>query len=165
MTVQGGNAIDHNAALEGMIADQQLRNTTSKLNGSGVVIPYGYGVVTDGDDGAQLPGAGDDLTLFNGIVMRELNRATPDGDTFGAPDGRDMTVMTEGVIWVRANLQVAKDDEVWLIISDGTGTDQGKFSNVVGAAATLAIQIPNAKWVSSTSGAGELAKISLGLGG
>jgi hypothetical protein len=76
-----------------------------------------------------------------------------------------MTVITEGVVWARANLQVAKDDEVWLIISDGTGTDQGKWSNVVGAAATLAIQIPNAKWVSSTSGAGELAKISFGLGG
>lgn len=165
MTVQGGNALEHNVALEGMIADQQLHNTISKLNKSGVVIPYGLGVVSDGDDAARLPTLADVATDFVGAVMRELNRATPDAATFGVPDDRDMTVMTQAVFWARANLQVAKDDLVWFIVSDGTGTDQGKFSNVVGAAATLAVQIPGAKWVTTTSGAGELAKISLGLGG
>lgn len=164
MTVQTTYSIDHAAALEGMLADQQLANIVSKLNKSGVTIPYGLGVVSDGDNAAQLPAAADTANLFNGVVMRELNRALADGDTFGAPDDRDMSVITEGVVWVKANLAVTKDDPVWLIISDGTGTVQGEFSNVVGAAATLAVLIPNAKWVSS-AGTGALAKISLGLGG
>ncbi|MDZ4324167.1 MAG: hypothetical protein U1A73_03965, partial [Pseudomonas sp.] len=67
-------------------------------------------------------------------------------------------------IWVTARVAVAKDDPVYLVVGDGTGTNQGQFSNVIGAAATLAVLIPSAKWV-STAGAGALAKISLKIGG
>ena len=49
-------------------------------------------------------------------------------------------------------------------VGDGTGTNQGKLTNVIGTGATTAILISNAKWVSSAA-SGALAKISLGLGG
>ena len=50
MAVQTTYATSHNAAYAGMLADEQLFNTVSKLNKSTTVtIPYGYGVVTDGD--------------------------------------------------------------------------------------------------------------------
>ena len=165
MSVVGGNAIEHVAALVGMVADLQLLNTVSKLNKSTTVtVPFGHGVVSDGDDGAALPGVGKVAADFVGVTMRELNRAIQDGDSLGAIPLRDFSVVTHGVVWVTARVAVTKDDPVWFVVSDGTGTNQGEFSNVVGATATLAVQIVDAKWVSS-AGIGELAKISLGLGG
>lgn len=163
MPVQGGNAIDHDFAYAGMVADLQLVNGVSKLNKGTVSIPFGHGVVTDGDDGAALPTDTSEVTDFVGIVKRELNRVHFENDD-GAIAKYDMTVVTHGVVWVVPNLAVVKDDPVFLIVGDGTGTNQGEFSNVIGAAATLAVELTNAKWVSS-AGAGGFAKISLGLGG
>ena len=165
MSVQTNYSIEHAKAYAGMVLSLEAYNTVSRLNKGTNVIPYGLGVVTDGDDGAALPNSAVVATKFNGVVMYEINRAQQDGDVAGGTPGRDMTVVTHGEVWVTANLQVAKDDPVYLIVSDGSGTDQGKFSNVIGAAATLAVLIPNAKWTSSTGGASELAKISFGIGG
>lgn len=164
MPVQGGNAINHGVAYAGMVADGELSNAVSKLNKGTANIAYGLGVVTDGDDGAKLPVAGSTAAQFIGVVKRELNRAYTASDVFGAVAKRDMSVETVAPIWVTARVAVAKDDPVYLVIGDGTGANQGQFSNVVGAAATLAVLIPNAKWVSS-AGAGALAKISLKIGG
>jgi hypothetical protein len=164
MSVSGGNAINHGVAYAGMIADGQLWNGVSKLNKGTVNIPFGYGVVTDGDDGAKLPVAASTAAQFIGVVARELNRAYTATDVVGAVAKRDMTVETVSNIWVTARVAVVKDDPVYLVVGDGTGTNQGQFSNVIGAAATLAVLLPNAKWVSS-AGAGALAKISLRIGG
>lgn len=164
MSVQGGNAINHNAAYAGMPADGQVSNDVSKLNKGTANIPYGYGVVSDGDDGAKLPIDTSTAANFVGVAVRELNRAYTESETFGAQAKRDMTVRTAGVIWVTARVAVAKDDPVYLVVGDGTGTNQGQFSNVIGAAATLGVLVPDAKWVSS-AGAGALAKISLNIGG
>jgi len=165
MAVQTTYSTKHAAAYAGMIADEQLHNTVSKVNKSTTVtIPYGYGVVTDGDDGAKLPVDTSTAAKFVGIAQRELNRAYTTGQTFGAVPLYDFSVVTEGVVWVTAAANVAKDDPVYLIVGDGTGTNQGKFSNVIGAAATLGVLLAGAKWVSSAS-SGALAKISFGLGG
>ena len=165
MSVQTTYSIAHAVALAGMAMTIESLNTISKLNKGVAVIPYGLGVVTDGDNGAKLPGAGALATQFNGIVMYEINRAQADGDVAGATPNQDFTVVTHGEVWVTADLQVAKDDPVYFIVSDGTGAKQGLFSNVIGAAATLAVLIPGAKWTTSTTGAAQLAKISLGIGG
>ena len=164
MPVQGGNAIDHGFAYAGMAVDGQTANDVSKLNTGSVNIPYGYGVVSDGDNGAVLPTAASTAADFVGIVKRELNRAYTASETFGAQVDRDMTVRTAGVIYATARVAVAKDDPVYLVVGDGTGTNQGQFSNVAGALDTLGVLIPGAKWTSS-AGAGELAKISLVIGG
>jgi hypothetical protein len=161
MTVQSATSYSttHGAAYAGMLADQQLYNTVSKLNKSTTVtIPFGRGVVTDGDDGAKLPVSGSTAAQFVGITMRELTRAYREGDVFGAVPVRDFAVITQGVVWVPAAVTVAKDDPVYMVLADGT------FSNVVGADATLAVLVNDAKWVSSAA-AGVLAKISLGIGG
>ena len=163
MPVQGGNAINHAVAYAGMAADGQIDNDVSKLCGD-TNIPYGYGVVSNGDDGAALPTDASTAAEFIGVVKRELNRAYTDSEVFGAQANRDMTVRTTGPIWVTARVAVEKDDPVYLVVGDGTGANQGQFSNVVGAAGTLAVLIPGAKWVSS-AGAGALAKISLNIGG
>lgn len=161
MTVQSATSYSttHGAAYAGMLADQQLYNTVSKLNKSTTVtIPFGRGVVTDGDDGAKLPVPGSTAAQFVGITMRELTRAYREGDVFGAVPVRDFAVITQGVVWVPAAVTVAKDDPVYMVLADGT------FSNVIGTGATLAVLVNNAKWVSSAA-TGVLAKISLGIGG
>lgn len=166
MPVVGGNAINHGVAYDGMVADGELCNSVSKLNKGTVTIPFGTGVATDGDDGAKVPDAASTAANFVGIIKYELNRAytgvTP--DTIGARPKYDMTVVTTGNVWVTPNVAVTKDQPVYWIVSDGTGVLQGKFSNVVGAAATLAVLIPNAKWASSAT-LGQRAKISLNIGG
>lgn len=165
MSVQGGNAINHGFAYAGMVSTGfQLLNSVSKLNKGTVNIPFGTGVVTDGDDGAKVPVAASTAANFVGVVKRELNRAYAASDVFGAVAKYDMTVVTSGEIWVTAFVAVTKDQPVYLIVGDGTGTNQGKFTNIVGAAATLAVLVPDAKWTSA-AGAGALAKISLNIGG
>lgn len=164
MAVQTTYATDHGKAYPGLVAGMNPLATQSKLNKSGDGIPFGYGVVTVDDESAALPNSLSTADQFIGAVMRELNRVTETDGTFNASNERDMTVVTHGVIWATANAAVSKDDPVYLIVSDGSGTNQGEFSNVVGAGATLAVEITDAKWISS-AGAGELAKISLGLGG
>lgn len=158
MSVQTTYLSEHAEGYAGMIADGQLRNTISKLNGTGSTIEYGKGVFTDGETGMTTTGA---ATAFIGFLVRELNRAYAPSDTFGCPDKRDGSVMTEGVMWVKAAVTVAKDDPVY-VRTGATAT--GDVSNVVGTGATLGVLVANAK-VLTGGDVGELVKISLGLGG
>lgn len=164
MAVQGGNAINHAAAYRGMVSSGQVSNIVSKLNKGTANIPYGYGVVSDGDNGGKLPVAASTAANFVGVAVRELNRAYADGEVYGAKAKYDFSVITAGEVYVTARVAVTKDDPVYLVVGNGTGTNQGEFSNVIGTGATLAVLIPDAKWTSS-AGAGSLAKISLNIGG
>lgn len=160
MAVLGGNSIDHGVAYAGQVADLQLRNAVSKLNKTGASIAYGKGVVTDDEESAKLPVPTSTAAEFNGVVKYELNRARQDGES-GAPDGYDMTVVTEGVIWVKVLDTVAKDAPVYLRVG---ATDAGDFSGIVGTGDTLGVLLPNTKFLTGGD-AGDLVKISLGLGG
>jgi len=161
MTVQTTYAIDHAEAYAGMKADQQINNTVSKLNKSGATIVFGKAVATDTEGSSRLVATGDTTLDFNGVVMRELNRAYDDGDVFGAPDDKDMTVITHGVVWVVAAEAVAVDEQAFMRVG---ATSQGDWSNAAGAGVTESISIVGAKFI--TAGAqGDLVKLSLGLGG
>lgn len=160
MPVQGGASIDHGLAYAGMVADLQRCNAVSKLNKGTVGIAYGKGVVTDGEDGAKLPVPASTAAEFNGVVKYELNRARQDGEE-GAPAGYDMTVVTHGVIWVKVLDTVAKDAPVYLRVG---ATGAGDFSGIVGTGATLGVLLEDAKFLTGGD-AGDLVKISLGLGG
>ncbi len=163
MSVQTTYSTKHGAAYAGLLADQQLSNTVSKLNKSTTVtIPFGYGVVTDGDNGAKLPVAASTAAQFIGVARYELNRAYTAGQTLGAVPQKDFSVVTRGVIWVTAADNVSKDDPVYVIVGDGT--NQGKFSNAAGTGATAAVAVANAKWLDTVS-SGALARISLSIGG
>lgn len=170
MPVQGGNSIDHGFAYAGMVVDNQVENAISKLNKSDtVVIPAGVGVVTDGEDGAAIPTDTATAANFNGIVKRELNRAVLDGDTSGDNRQRDMTIVTHGVVYAQTIGTIAKDDNVYLVVGDGTtpNANLGLFTNATGTGVTAAVQITDAKFVSADfqNPDGQLAKISFGLGG
>lgn len=161
MPVQTTYTLDHSEAYAGMKADQQLNNTVSKLNKSAATIGFGKAVATDTEGSSRLVATGDTVLDFNGVVMRELNRAYQDGDVVGAPDGRDMTVITHGVVWVVAAEAVAVDEQAFMRVG---ATSQGDWSNAAGAGVTESISIAGAKFI--TAGAqGDLVKLSLGLGG
>lgn len=161
MSVLGGNAIDHGFAYAGMVADSQLLNGVSKLNKGSVNIEFGKGVVTDGEDGGKLPLPGSVATQFIGVVKHELNRSHLDSALTGATPDFDFTAVTHGVIWVTVLDTVAKDDEVFLRVG---ATDPGDFSGIVGTGATLGVSLTGAKFITGGD-AGDLVKISLGLGG
>ena len=161
MAVSGGATIDHGLAYAGMVADAQRYNGVSKLNLSTTVyIPYGAGVVTDTEQGAKLPVAGSTAAQFVGVNKYELNRARVDGAT-GALPLYDMTIITQGVIYVTVLDTVVKDAPVYLRVG-ATGNSQ--FSGIVGTGATLGVLIAGAKFITGGT-AGNLVKISLGLGG
>ena len=161
MAIVGGYTLNHNAALAGMVADGQLLNSVSRVNKSTDNILFGKGLVSDGEDGAKLPVPASTAAQFNGVLKRELNRAHTDAAPQGALPKYDMTVVTEGVIWVKVLDTVAKDAPVYLRVG---ATDAGDFSGIVGTGATLGVLLPNAKFLTAGD-AGDLVKISLGLGG
>lgn len=160
MSVLGGNSIDHGVAYAGQVADLQLCNIVSKLNKGTVGIAFGKGVVTDGEDGAKLPLPASTAAQFNGVVKYELNRARESGDS-GATAGYDMSVVTQGVIWVTVLDEVAKDDPVYLRVG---ATDAGDFSGIAGTGDTLGVLISGAKFLTAGE-AGDLVKISFNVGG
>jgi hypothetical protein len=161
MTVQTTYAIDHAEAYVGMRADQQAYNTVSKLNKGAVNIPYGKAIVTDGENGGALPDAGSIAQDFNGVALRELNRAIADGDALGAVPDKDFTVFTHGVIWVTVLDTVVKDAPVYMRIG---ATGLGDFSGVIGAGVTEGILLPGVKFITGGDN-GDLVKISIGVGG
>lgn len=161
MPVQTSYSTTHGAAYAGMVMTMQPHNTVSRLNKGAAVIPYGSAVFTDGENGAKLPTGADAVETFNGVVMYEINRAQADGDVGGGVPGYDMTVVTHGDVWVNVLDTVAKDAPVYARIGS---TGAGEFSGIVGTGVTLGVLIPGAKFLTGGD-AGDLVKISLGLGG
>ena len=104
MAVQTSYSVYHAAKYAGAVNSVNPYATESKLNTDTVNIPFGYGVIADGETGMILPSTGDTAADFVGVSMRELNRAYADGETFGAPVGRDGTVVTHGRVAVVAVL-------------------------------------------------------------
>lgn len=161
MTVQTSYSIDHGRAYAGMTDDQQVANFTSALNTGSATIPYGKGVVTSGN-GADLPGGSSTAAEFMGVNRRVLDRAYQDGDTFGAPVDRDMTLQTMGTIWVvAAEDGIAKDDPAFLRVGS---TNTGDWANDAGTGVTASVAIPNAKFLTAGD-EGELVLLSLTVGG
>lgn len=161
MTVQTSYSTTHAAAYAGMPADLQSCNTVSKINKGSAVIPYGKGVVTDGETGSKLPTGAETYAAFNGVVMYEINRAQADGADAGAPIDQLFTVVTHGVIWVTVLDTVAKDAPAYVRVGS---TGVGDFSGIAGTGVTLGTLLTGAKFLTGGD-AGDLVQLSLGLGG
>lgn len=143
MSVQNSYSVYHNEKYAGQVIN--LIDSVSRYNGTGAAIPFGYAVVSDGAGKAKLPTATDTALTFDGIAMREVNRAYAEGDSFGAVDGQGFTVITAaGKVAVVAGATVALNDAVYF----GVGADvAGKFTNEAGSDATAAVLISQAKFL------------------
>lgn len=163
MPVIGGNAIEHGKAYAGMVADYQLINKVSGLV-EDATIPFGYAAVRGtAANTVTLPTSTSVLADFVGVAMYELNRAYTDTETVGAPLGRDGSFITAGVVYVAPLVDVVPGDPVFF----GVGADvAGRFTNVVGTGATLAVAITGAKFLdTAVASSGQLSRISLVIGG
>lgn len=161
MAVQTSYSINHAAAYAGMVADQQSANFVSRLNKGVTTIPFGKAIVSDGEDGGKLPTGASTAAEFNGVAVRELNRAVADGDVIGAVAKKDFSVLTHGVIWVTVLDTVVKDAPVYMRVG---ATGLGDFSGIVGAGVTLGVLLPDTKFITGGN-AGDLVLISIGVGG
>ncbi len=143
----------HDAAYAGQVADLQLANRVSKLNTTEEVIPCGTAVQADGADGCKPIATGGTVI---GVVVREL---TNDG-VLGIKAGRTGTVLTTGVIWVKAGEDITLGDTAYA----GVGANVlGTFTKSAGSDVTEAIAT-TAKWLDAPKN-GELGRISFTIGG
>lgn len=153
--------LNHNPAYVGMVADGELANIISKLNSTDVTIGYGKAVFRDGETAAILPTDASAAADFVGVAVRELNRSYMNGQTFGAVPHKDYSVLTVGAIWVTAAEAVTIGAPAFVRVG---ATGQGDFAAAAGADDTLAVAIPNAKFVTAGA-AGSLVKLSIVVGG
>lgn len=161
MAVQTSYSVYHAEKYAGAVNSVNPYATESKLNTDTVNIPFGYGVVADGESGMKLPTAGSVIADFVGVSMRELNRAYADGAAFGAEKDQDGTVVTHGRVAVVAGATVANRDPVFLGVGSAVA---GKFTNVAGTGTTAAVQVVGAKFQEAGVD-GAAVWVSLGLGG
>lgn len=165
MAVQGGYAINHPSAIAGMVVDAQLNNSVSKVNNTLAVVPYGVAVVRDTPDSFKLATPATVAKDIIGVLRRELNRATVSGGSEGALPAYDATVLTVGTIYVKVVGTVVAGDPAFVVIGNGTSLGTvGRFSSAVGAADTLSVALPNAKFITGAT-AGNLAALSIVVGG
>jgi len=161
MAVQTTYSVYHAEKYAGAVNSVNPYGTVSKLNASDAVVPYGYGVVTDGNGGMELPSASSTALEFIGIAMREVNRAYADGEAFGDPIGRDGTVVTFGKVAGVAGMAVAESEQVFLGVGSAVA---GKFMSEAGTGTSAAISITGAKFLESGVEDGAVW-ISLSIGG
>lgn len=158
MAVQTSYSESIGAARAGMIANTEPCTLISRIIIDAAGVGFGKVVqeaATDGSkDGqctADLDTADMDAYKFLGITVRErsVNPETP--NKFAQYESA--RIMRKGVIWVEVAGAVKAGEDVTVTLATG----------VLGSAAVGAgvVAIPNARWESSTSGAG-LAKLRLG---
>ncbi|WP_341232378.1 hypothetical protein [uncultured Methylophaga sp.] len=165
MAVQGGYAINHQKALAGMVVDAQVNNSVSKLNTTDAVVPFGVAVARDGEDGFKLLTNSSVIANVVGVLRRELNRVTEQGESYGALPEYDASVLTVGTIYVPVIEDVTAGQPAFVVIGNNTDLPTvGHFSNVAGTGATTALALPNAKFISDAAEGG-LAALSIVVGG
>lgn len=153
-------ALKHNAYFVGQVADIEVKNTISKVNGTEAVIPFGVAVAYDGEEGIKAVTTSTTSAQVCGITVREYQNVTLPNEQFGVNPQATATVLTMGAIAVVAGADVQAGDAVFV----GLGADvAGKFTKVAGSGATLAVALAGAKFRHSAK-AGEVVVIALNLG-
>lgn len=150
-------SIYHDYAYPGMIADGQLFNTISGLNNTTAVIPAGTAVQWDGDTVKPVATGGTPI----GVVLLEQNNVQLDGAGVGINPNCTGSIVTDGVIYVKAKEVVAKGDDVFAGV--GANVKDG-FTKTAGSDVTEAIQVPNAKWLDATQ-KDKIGRIKITIGG
>lgn len=160
MAITKAVGLVHDKAYAGMVADLQLANRVSRLNSTAEVIPFGSPVQADTDPETMKPLASGGKAA--GVVVRELVDVTYTDQAHGVNAGKTGTVLTDGVIWVKAYEAVTAGGDVF----GGVGADvKGYFCAAAGSAGTEAVQITNAKYLDSATNKDELVRIKLTIGG
>lgn len=154
MAITGGYTLNHGRAYAGEVADGELNNTISRLNGTTAAIEHGIFVAADGFNKFKPVATGAEVI---GVTRRELDRVTETNGVFAIQPNTDGGILTVGTIWVKATEALARGDDVEVIL---TGDDAGKVKK----AATADDAFEGITVVDYDADA-QLAKISLKIGG
>jgi len=158
MAVQSTYSEGISAARVGQIANEEPVVLISRTVADGAGIGFGKVVQEASTDGstdglctADLDTADMNATTYLGVTVRERSVRPETPNKFGQYESA--RIMRKGVIWVEVAAAVKAGEDVTVTLASG----------VLGTAAVGAgvVAIPNARWDSSTSGAG-LAKLRLG---
>jgi len=141
--------------IPGQIANEEKYNAISRTVTTAAGIAFGApGMRGTGDHQAALFATGG---KFLGIAVKTMapeHRATGSAAiTDGYPLNATGSFMTEGQMYVLADIAVVPGDPVYYV------TATGRYSNVVGASNLL---IPNAKFDTTATAAGQIVEIALG---
>lgn len=128
--------LKHDPAFAGQIGGMEVANKISKVNTSTVSIPYGLGVVRDGQDGFKLPTTTTVAADFLGVPERAYQDITLDGEEFGTRPKHYASVVTMGTIWVKVSEDVAAGDAACLCIKSGS---EGTFCKTAKDSEAIAI--------------------------
>lgn len=157
MPVQTTASHYHQPAYEGMVASvSELLNTRSYFAEGSNILP-GRAVMagTDGEKQATLPSAAADAAIV-GVTMYEINRVH--SNDIPENEDRPMSVVTDGVLWVRVINGCSVNDPAHVVIDTAGGDDIGQFHSA--ADSTNTVLMTGAKFISAAA-AGGLAKLSI----
>lgn len=159
MAITNDVKLKHDPAFAGQIGGMEVANKISKVNTSTASIPYGLGVVRDGQDGFKLPTTTTVAADFLGVPERAYQDITLEGEEFGTRPKHYASVVTMGTIWVKVSEDVAAGDAACLAIKAGA---EGKFCKTPKEAEAIAI--PGAVFREGAAEGG-LALIAFRIGG
>jgi len=156
MAVQTSYDIEHAPGVAGAIAESQITNSRGGLVAEGD-IPFGrYCVQGTAAPQSTLPTLAAEITgLPAGVSQRVQDRVADANDVLEYKDGKDMTVCDLGVIWMSVDEAVTEGTAVFIRFAGGNlGMARSDVDGV------NAVALPNARFASSTAGAG-LAKVRI----
>ncbi len=136
MAITNDVKLKHDPAFAGQIGGMEVANKISKVNTSTASIPYGLGVVRDGQDGFKLPTTTTVAADFLGVPERAYQDITLEGEEFGTRPKHYASVVTMGTIWVKVSEDVAAGDAACLCIKSGS---EGTFCKTAKDSEAIAI--------------------------
>lgn len=137
-------------AMAGMPVDTSHKDLLSRTVENAEGIGFGVPAIQGAADKSIRPAkAGDTAASFVGITVRDRSLKAEANQYTQFESAR---VMTEGPIWVVASVQVARRDKVYFIPASGLWTN----------VATGNVEVPNATFDTSTTGANQLTQVRLG---
>ncbi len=136
MAITNDVKLKHDPAFAGQIGGMEVANKISKVNTSTASIPYGLGVVRDGQDGFKLPTTATVAADFLGVPERAYQDITLEGEEFGTRPKHYASVVTMGTIWVKVSEDVSAGDAACLCIKSGS---EGTFCKTAKDSEAIAI--------------------------
>ncbi len=149
-TVQTTYSANIRPGLPGMIVDEVPKTLISRTVEASAGLAFGIPVIQGtADKAGRAATTGDTAADFVGISVRDRSVKAEANQYSQYESAR---VMTEGAIWVTASVQVAAGDLVYFVPATGVWTN----------IATSNVQVPNARFDTSTTGTNQLAQVRLG---
>lgn len=150
-----------NETIDGVPGTGTFTQAATTANVTGNPIPFGRGVI----EGASVPlGILPSVTGFimAGVSLFKEKVVPNDGTGAKYEAGEAISVLRKGRIWVLAEDVISLDSDVYLRHTLGAADEvPGRFRTDADSA--KGDQITNARWVSETTGADELAQLEINI--